>query len=123
MRMRNGLTLDILSAVTKEDYILGRKINGKIDGGAYYTNSDGILGAIGTKAFRLYHIPNQSFNGKTYYTNTTPGGSCRGYGSPQLHALTKINIDHIANKISMDPCELRLKNLVKENTNDPLGGP
>ena len=122
-----SLSLDILSAVSKDGIILGRSINGKIDGGAYFTNnftnSDGILDAIGTKAFRLYTIHNQDFHGKTYYTNTTPGGSCRGYGSPQLHALTEINIDHIANELNMDPCDLRLKNLVKENANDPIGGP
>lgn len=63
-----------------------------------------------------------NIDGGAYYTNTTPGGACRGYGSPQLHAITEINIDNIANKLGIDPVEFRLLNLVDPGTNDPLGG-
>lgn len=63
-----------------------------------------------------------NIDGGAYYTNTTPGGACRRYGSPQLHAITEINIDNIANKLGIDPVEFRLLNLVDPGTNDPLGG-
>lgn len=123
MRTKNGLHLNIKTGVTLDGKITARQIDAHIDGGAYYTNADGILGAIGTKAFRLYDIKNQTFIGHTYYTNTTPGGSCRGYGSPQLHSISEVHMDHIANTLAMDPCEFRLKNLLSPYANDPIGGP
>lgn len=78
--------------------------------------------ALGKKLFRLYQIENQIVEVNTYYTNTIPGGACRGYGSPQAHAMTEVNLDLAAKAIQMDPCELRLKNVVHPMDNDPTGG-
>lgn len=122
-RTRNSVEMKIATAVTKDGKILGRKIAAEIDGGAYYTNSDSIALAMAKKAFRLYQIDNQSFLGNTYYTNTPSGGSFRGYGGPQLHALTEINIDNVARKLNMDPTDFRLQNLVNPGALDPTGGP
>jgi len=121
-RSRNATEITVETAINADGKILGRKITADIDGGAYYTNSSAVTMALGKKLFRLYDIQDQCFEGSTYFTNTIPGGACRGYGSPQAHAITEINIDNAANKIGMDPCEFRLKNLVKEGAKDPTGG-
>ncbi|WP_313163583.1 molybdopterin cofactor-binding domain-containing protein [Sedimentibacter sp.] len=121
-RSRNSTEISVETAISKEGKILARKIITDVDGGAYYTNASAVAMAIGKKLFRMYDIQNQYFQGNTYYTNTIPGGACRGYGSPQAHAITEINIDNAAKKIGMDPCEFRLKNLVKEGAKDPAGG-
>lgn len=122
-RSRNATEMIVETAINKEGKILARKIITDIDGGAYYTNAAAVTMALGKKLFRMYDIPDQSYTGNAYYTNTIPGGACRGYGSPQAHAVTEINIDHAAHKIGMDPCELRLKNFVKPGASDPTGGP
>ncbi|WP_326910313.1 xanthine dehydrogenase family protein molybdopterin-binding subunit [Sedimentibacter sp. MB31-C6] len=121
-RSRNATEISVETAIKADGKILGRKIVVDIDGGAYYTNSSAIAMALGKKLFRLYDIQDQYYEGNTYYTNTIPGGPCRGYGSPQAHAITEINIDNVAKKIGMDPCDFRLKNLVKEGAKDPTGG-
>ncbi|MBP1925654.1 CO/xanthine dehydrogenase Mo-binding subunit [Sedimentibacter acidaminivorans] len=121
-RSRNATEISVETAISKEGKILARKIIADIDGGAYHTNSTAVAMAIGKKLFRMYDIQNQYFQGNSYYTNTIPGGACRGYGSPQAHAITEINIDNAAKKIRMDPCEFRLNNLVKEGAKDPTGG-
>ena len=74
------------------------------------------------KLFRMYHVENQTCHVRTFYTNTISGGACRGYGSPQAHAVTEVNLDQAANAIGMDPCELRLKNIVHPMDDDPTGG-
>lgn len=113
----------VKTAVDKEGRILARDIDMLVDTGAYMTNGEAISMAMGKKAFRLYRINNQRYHARCVYTNTPIGGAARGYGSPQLHALTEINIDNIARKLGMDPVELRLKNLVQPYDKDPAGGP
>lgn len=118
---RNATEITVETAVNKEGKILGRRIEANIDGGAYNTNAAAVTMALGKKLFRLYDIKDQYYLGKAYYTNTIPGGACRGYGSPQGHAIAEINIDNVAKALNMDPCEFRLLNLVDEGAKDPSG--
>ncbi|KAB3529311.1 xanthine dehydrogenase family protein molybdopterin-binding subunit [Alkaliphilus serpentinus] len=122
-RTRNATKGRVRIAVDKEGMIVGRDIDVLVDGGAYHTNGDAVALAMGKKAFRLYRIKNQRYKSTTVYSNTPIGGACRGYGSPQIHAITEINIDNAARAIGMDPVELRLKNLVHPYDKDPLNGP
>lgn len=120
---RNSIDVEIETAVTKEGKILARKVNASVDGGAYDTNATSIVNAFMKKLFRLYDIPCQKVEAKSYYTNTIPGGAARAYGGPQSHAISEINIDQVANKLNMDPCEFRLLNLADPYQDDPTGGP
>ncbi|MCI5644084.1 MAG: molybdopterin-dependent oxidoreductase [Peptoniphilus sp.] len=120
---RNPMRIHIKTAVNKDGKILGRKIDTLVAGGAYATNASSIVNAYAKKLFRLYKIYNQEVKGTAYYTNTLPGGAFRSYGGSQAHAISEINMDNVARKIGMDPCELRLKNLVDPYCEDPVGGP
>jgi CO/xanthine dehydrogenase Mo-binding subunit len=72
------------------------------------------------KLYRSYRIPNQRYTARSVHTNTAVGGAMRGYGNPQITAVTEINLDHVARRLAMDPVELRLKNLVRPFDTDPL---
>ncbi|KUO49575.1 MAG: carbon monoxide dehydrogenase [Desulfitibacter sp. BRH_c19] len=127
-RTRNASMQKVKTGITKEGKIVAREIEIDFDGGAYLTNSAAIAVAAGKKAFRTYNIENQKYSGKTYYTHTTPGGACRGYGSPQLHAISEININNAAAKIGMDPVDFRILNVVNpreyiEGAVDQIGMP
>lgn len=119
--VRNPTEISVETAISKEGKILGRRVQAHVDGGAYNTNASAVTMALGKKLFRLYDIKNQMYEGYAYYTNTIPGGACRGYGSPQAHAITEVNIDNAAKKLNMDPCDFRIINLVDENSEDPSG--
>ncbi|WP_432663996.1 molybdopterin cofactor-binding domain-containing protein [Wukongibacter baidiensis] len=123
MRSRNASKIRVKTAVDSEGKILARDIDAQIDIGAYYTNGSAVPMAMAKKSFRMYKIDNQTFKGTSYFTNTVVGGACRGYGSPQIHAATEINIDNIARGLNMDPAEFRLKNFVDPYDKDPIGGP
>lgn len=118
---RNFSEITVETAVSKEGKVLGRRIEAHIDGGAYYTNASAVTMALGKKLFRLYDIKDQLYQGRAYYTNTIPGGACRGYGSPQAHAITEVNIDNAAKVLNMDPCDFRLLNLVDAGAKDSSG--
>lgn len=122
-RSRNATKAVVKTAVDKDGLILARDIDVKVDGGAYYTNGSAVAMAMAKKAFRLYKIKNQRFNVTSVYTNTIVGGACRGYGSPQIHAISEINMNNAARGLNMDPVEIRLRNLVEPYDKDPIGGP
>lgn len=121
-RSRNACEMKVETALTREGKILGRRIAADIDGGAYYTNAAAVAMAMAKKLFRMYHMEAQTCHVRTFFTNTIPGGACRGYGSPQAHAITEVNLDLAARELSMDPCELRLKNAAQPMDPDPTGG-
>lgn len=62
----------------------------------------------------LYRCPNKRFEGRTIYMNTPPLGSMRGAGNPEMTFAVEQQVDRIAEKLGMDPLELRLKNRIRE---------
>jgi xanthine dehydrogenase molybdenum-binding subunit len=122
-RVRGGAVGRVRTVANQEGLLLHREVEAVFDAGAYATGGHRVTLAMGKKLSRLYRIPSQRYRGRTTFTNTTPSGACRGYGSPQIHAMTEISLDLLARKLRMDPGELRLKNLVYPGDLDPAGGP
>lgn len=122
-RTRTKTIGTIKTAVDKEGNIIARDIHMLVDTGAYSTNGEAIAVAMGKKAFKLYRICDQRYLAEVVYTNTPIAGACRGYGSPQIHAVTEINLDNMARALHMNPVDFRLKNLVHPYDKDPTGGP
>lgn len=122
-RTRAASVGKVTTFVDEKGYFLHRDIDVISDVGAYATGGHRVTMAMGKKASRLYRIPSQTFKGHTTFTNTTPNGACRGYGSPQIHTMTEIHIDLLAKHVKMDPVEIRMKNLVYPWDLDPTGAP
>jgi len=122
-RTRTKTIGTVQTAVDKEGNIIARDIHMLVDAGAYTTNGEAIAVAMGKKTFKLYRIYDQRYVAEAVYTNTLIAGACRGYGSPQIHSVTEINLDNVAKALHMDPVEFRLKNLVHPYDKDPTGGP
>jgi len=122
-RTRNATKGYVKTAVDRDGRIIARDVKVILDAGAYTSGGCKVSIAAGKKSFRLYRIPNQRYKGIVVNTNTPVGGACRGYGSPQIHAITEISMDNVARSIGMDPVEFRLKNLVHPYDEDPTGAP
>ncbi|MFC1951582.1 xanthine dehydrogenase family protein molybdopterin-binding subunit [Chloroflexota bacterium] len=60
----------------------------------------------------LYRQPNVKVMANCVYTNNIPGGAMRGYGNTEVLSATESLIDMAADKLGIDPVELRLKNCV-----------
>jgi aldehyde oxidoreductase len=60
-----------------------------------------------------YYIPSIDANVKLVYTNNASGGAARGAGPPQVMFALESLMDMLAEKMKMDPLELRKKNLMK----------
>lgn len=122
-RTRAAMKGTMKTAFDDTGKILGRDVSVIVDAGAYLTGSKKVMMAMAKKTSRLYRIPAINFNGVAVRTNRTPGGACRGYGSPQIGALTEIHMDIAAKRLGVDPIALRLRNLVHPWDKDPSGGP
>ena len=123
---------DMVSLVQGRDYVMTAKLgvtsDGKIVGlDASVLASAGAYPAIGAilplltqmMSVGVYDIPKVRFTGTTALTNTTPVGAYRGAGRPEATQLIERVIDVAADKIGMDPAEIRRKNFLQPG-NFPL---
>jgi CO/xanthine dehydrogenase Mo-binding subunit len=60
-----------------------------------------------------YRIPHLRIDAYGVYTNTVVSVAFRGYGVPQLAWAYESQMDVIAERLSLDPLELRLRNLLR----------
>ncbi|MGD9213056.1 MAG: molybdopterin-dependent oxidoreductase, partial [Desulfobacteraceae bacterium] len=81
-----------------------------IENGAYQ-----ILGiVVGLRSLWMlsssYDIPNIKSLGQLVYTNNAAGGAARGAGPPQVVFALESALDMLAEKLGMDPLDIRIKN-------------
>lgn len=68
-----------------------------------------------------YNIPNIRSIGRTVCTNHIWGSAFRAYGSPQAFLASESCIDELAEKMGIDPFELRYRNIYREGSTTPTG--
>ncbi len=83
-----------------------------IDCGAYNTQAQAILTAMPGMWANHYKLPNLRFEGISVYVNKVPARAMIGWGNPQVNFVVESQIDDLAEKLHMDPIELKLKNHV-----------
>src|SRR6202007_1515365 len=84
-----------------------------MDGGAYASSSPAVIGNAASFAAGPHEVPNVAVEGTVVYTNNPPCGAMRGFGAPQVCFAYESAIDALADKLGMDPIELRLRNAVR----------
>ena len=83
--------------------------------GAYGEHGPTTVGLSGHKSIPLYGTPKaHRFAYDVVYTNVMSAGAYRGYGATQGIFAVESAVNELAFKLSMDPVELRLKNLVRQ---------
>ena len=68
-----------------------------------------------------YRIPHVAAEAHTVYTNRTPAGSVRAPGGPQMCWAVEQHTDVIAERLGLDPVEVRRRNLVRAGDTGPTG--
>jgi len=114
-RGRHPVLMKFRTGVTKDGRLTGMHLQTLIDGGgygSYGTASTFYTGALQTVT---YELPRYKFEAARVFTNKPPCGPKRGHGTPQPRFGQEIQLDKIAEKLGMDPAELRLKSVLKAN--------
>lgn len=84
--------------------------------GAYGEHGPTTIGLAGHKSLPLYnHVKASRFAYDVVYTNTMRAGAYRGYGATQGQFAVESIINELADELNMDPCEIRFKNMTREN--------
>ncbi len=100
-------------AADKNGRITACRVKYVLDGGAYSTLSPIVLWRGTVHAAGPYKIPNVDIKTYAAATNKVPCGAFRGFGQPQICFAQESLIDELAEKLGMDPVQLRLKNLLE----------
>jgi CO/xanthine dehydrogenase Mo-binding subunit len=103
----------VLTGFDGDGQIVARDFDITLDSGAYADNSPLVLTKSVHRCFGPYRIPNLKVRGRAVYTNTTPASSYRGFGAPQGVLAGELNIDNAADRLGLDPVELRRRNLLR----------
>lgn len=102
--------IEIADAVSKDGWLLGRKMLTLHDSGAYARFSPYGLTKHSFHHAGAYTIPNLHFDGYVVFTNRVPTTAMRGFGVTSVSYATEIQIARVAQELGIDPYELRLKN-------------
>jgi CO/xanthine dehydrogenase Mo-binding subunit len=93
------------------------------DGGAYAYTSTKVLGNATVMAAGPYEVENIHVDAFSVYTNHIPGGAFRGFGGPQAAFAAECQMNKLAEALGLDPVEIRMRNLLREGSILPTGGP
>src|SRR5580765_4657483 len=108
-RGRHPVLMRFRTGVTRDGRITGVDLETLLDGGAY--GSYGVASTFYTGALQTvtYDIPRYRFRGCRVFTNKPPCGPKRGHGTPQSRFGQEVQLDKIAEKLALDPADLRLR--------------
>ncbi|OJT78383.1 aldehyde oxidase, partial [Clostridioides difficile] len=112
---RHAMRLKVRLGATNDGIIKAIDIKALSDTGAYGEHASTTIGLVGEKTLPMYNkVEATRFIADVVYTNKMPAGALRGYGASQGCFAVESTINMLANKLKMDPTDLRLKNVVTE---------
>jgi aldehyde oxidoreductase len=118
---RSPFFINLKYGADKDGKILAMESDWIVDHGPYSEFGD-LLTVRGAQFIGAgYGIPNIRGKGQTVCTNHAWGSAFRSYGSPQSFLASESLVDELAEKMGMDPLELRYKNIYRPGDTTPTG--
>ncbi len=118
---RHAMHFKVKLGATKDGIIKAVDLEALSDTGAYGEHAWTVLSVAGHKSLPLYNKALAArYRGKVVYTNKMPAGALRGYGVTQAIFAMESAVNELADKLGMDPAEIRLKNVIKEGEENPI---
>ena len=93
------------------------------DSGAYAYTTPKVMGNTHLMVCGPYAIPNAKVDTYGVYTNNIPSGAFRGFGGPQACFAAEGQMNKLADALGMDPVELRLRNVLRDDSIMVVGTP
>jgi len=118
---RHAAVVTMRSGVTRDGRLTARRAQLVFNCGAYgaFIPLHTVHG--GVHAGGPYRVPHIEIECLRVYTNTVPAGHMRAPGAPQTVFAVETHMDMIAHELGLDPLEFRLRNVLTEGDQAPLG--
>jgi CO/xanthine dehydrogenase Mo-binding subunit len=110
---REGQVLELETGVMADGTLHARRARLVLDNGAYAADAPFFPQLAAMMAVGPYRVPHVSVDAHLAYTNTTPSGSVRAPTAPQSCWALELHMDAVAERVGIDPLELRRRNIVK----------
>lgn len=113
---RHPTEYKIKVAADREGRLLGLDAHSRIDGGAW--GSFGVVTTYynGVLSQGPYRLPSFRYSGRRVYTNKPASGAMRGHGAVNARYALETALDEMAEKLGVDPFDLRAQNALPPNT-------
>ncbi len=110
---RHPYEMDYEVGLDKDGFLRYFKAELLSDGGPYMNLSARVIDQACIFSVGPYRMPNGRVSGRAVRTNNLPGSAFRGFGINQVNFCMETLLDEAAEKLGIDPFELRLKNCFK----------
>ncbi len=118
---RHAMRIKVRMGADLEGNIKAIDMEGLSDTGAYGEHCSTVFSVTGYKTLPLYNQAKATrFRGNVVYTNKMPAGALRGYGVTQGIFALESAMNQLADKLNIDPAELREKNMIREGESNPI---
>jgi CO/xanthine dehydrogenase Mo-binding subunit len=111
---RHAATVELRTGVRRDGTLVARQARILWSAGAYADISPRLIKNGGYSSAGPYRIPHVAVDSYAVYTNVTPAGGFRGYAIPQVAWAYESQMDLIAERLGLDPLELRLRNVLRD---------
>lgn len=116
-----GLKATVKLGATKDGIIKAYHSTFYFDGGAYADKAITIIRAAAQNCTGPYNIEHVYCDSYCMYTNHTFATAYRGFGHTEMTFAVERAVELLAQKLRMDPLELRYKNAITANDYTPTG--
>jgi CO/xanthine dehydrogenase Mo-binding subunit len=112
---RHAMRIKVRLGADLDGFIRAIDLDVLTDTGAYGEHAPTVLGCVGHYTLPLYNKTKAvRIRGNAVYTNKMPAGAFRGYGATQGAFALESTVNQLAERLGIDPAEIRLKNISKE---------
>ena len=115
-RGRHPVLMKFRTGVSKDGKLTAMHLQTLLDGGAYGSHGPASTFYTGVLTPVTYELPRFKFEACRTFTNKPACGPKRGHGTPQPRFGQEVQLDKIAEKLGLDPAELRLNMVTKADS-------
>jgi xanthine dehydrogenase molybdenum-binding subunit len=110
-RVRHAAVVTSRLGADENGRLLVRDTDAAIATGGYAGMGYRVILSLGVRSAALYRVPDIAYHGRVAYTTTPVSGGMRGFGSPQAAFPIESQLDELAERVGIDPIEVRIRNL------------
>jgi 4-hydroxybenzoyl-CoA reductase subunit alpha len=115
-RGRHPVLMKFRTGVAKDGKLTAMHLQTLLDGGAYGSHGPASTFYTGVLTPVTYELPRFKFEACRVFTNKPACGPKRGHGTPQPRFGQEVQLDKIAERLSLDPAELRLSMVTQSDS-------